>query len=76
MHVLPKGFHRIRHFGLLANGGDTRAEKLARARQLIIARSVRAVRHLHGWRIAIGAIAYQNKAAPSPVIGRGTLRKS
>jgi hypothetical protein len=24
----------------------------------------------------IGAIAYQNKAAPSPVIGRGTLRKS
>jgi len=37
MHVLPKGFHRIRHFGLLANGGDTRAEKLARARQLIAA---------------------------------------
>jgi Putative transposase len=35
MHVLPKGFHRIRHYGLLANGGDTRAEKLARARQLI-----------------------------------------
>src|SRR5262249_14956622 len=24
MHVLPKGIHRIRHFGLLANGGDTR----------------------------------------------------
>jgi hypothetical protein len=21
MHVLPKGFHRIRHYGLLANGG-------------------------------------------------------
>ena len=20
MHVLPKGFHRIRHYGLLANG--------------------------------------------------------
>ena len=37
MHVLPKGFHRIRHFGLLANGGDTRAEKLARARELIVA---------------------------------------
>ena len=33
--MLPKGFHRIRHYGLLANGGDTRAEKLARARQLI-----------------------------------------
>jgi Putative transposase/Transposase zinc-binding domain len=35
MHVLPKGFHRIRHYGLLANDGDTRAEKIARARQLI-----------------------------------------
>jgi hypothetical protein len=32
-----KGFHRIRHYGLLANGGDTRAEKLARARELIAA---------------------------------------
>jgi hypothetical protein len=37
MHVLPKGFHRIRHYGLLANGGVTRAEKLARARELIAA---------------------------------------
>ena len=37
LHVLPKGFHRIRHYGLLANGGDTRAEKLARARELIAA---------------------------------------
>jgi hypothetical protein len=37
MHVLPKGFHRIRHYGLLANGGTTRAEKLARARQHIAA---------------------------------------
>src|SRR5262245_23846577 len=37
MHVLPKGFHRIRHYALFANGGTTRAEKLARARQLIAA---------------------------------------
>ena len=37
MHVLPKGFHRIRHYGLLTNGGLTRAEKIARARQLIAA---------------------------------------
>jgi len=37
LHVLPKGFHRIRHYGLLANGGITRAEKLACARQLIAA---------------------------------------
>jgi hypothetical protein len=33
LHVLPKGFHRIRHYGLFANGG--RAENLARARQLL-----------------------------------------
>jgi hypothetical protein len=32
-HVLPSGFHRIRHYGLFANGG--RAENLARARQLL-----------------------------------------
>jgi Putative transposase len=33
IHVLPKGFHRIRHYGLFANG--CRAETLARARQLL-----------------------------------------
>ena len=33
MHVLPSGFHRIRHYGLFANGG--RAENLARARKLL-----------------------------------------
>ena len=32
-HVLPKGFHRIRHYGLLANGN--RAETIAKARQLL-----------------------------------------
>ncbi|MCI4665473.1 MAG: transposase, partial [Neomegalonema sp.] len=32
-HVLPKGFHRIRHYGLLANG--RRAANLARARELL-----------------------------------------
>ncbi len=32
-HVLPKGFHRIRHYGLLANAN--RAANLARARQLL-----------------------------------------
>jgi hypothetical protein len=33
IHVLPGGFHRIRHYGLFANGG--RAENIARARQLL-----------------------------------------
>jgi len=33
MHVLPKGFHRIRHYGLLASGA--RADNLARMRALL-----------------------------------------
>jgi hypothetical protein len=33
LHVLPKGFHRIRHYGLLATGGQR--DNLARARALL-----------------------------------------
>ncbi len=33
LHVLPAGFHRIRHYGLFANGG--RADNLTRARALL-----------------------------------------
>jgi hypothetical protein len=33
LHVLPRGFHRIRHYGLLASG--TRRDNLARARALL-----------------------------------------
>ena len=33
LHVLPKGFHRIRHYGLLA--GSVRKASIARARQLL-----------------------------------------
>ncbi len=33
LHVLPKGFHRIRHYGLLANG--QRADNVAKARELL-----------------------------------------
>ena len=33
LHVLPSGFHRIRHYGLIANAG--RRENLARARELL-----------------------------------------
>jgi hypothetical protein len=35
MHVLPKGFHRIRHYGLFASA--SRAANIARARQLLSA---------------------------------------
>ena len=33
LHVLPRGFHRIRHYGLIANAG--RRDNLARARELL-----------------------------------------
>ena len=33
IHVLPHGFHRIRHYGLLASG--TRADNIAQARRLL-----------------------------------------
>jgi putative transposase/transposase-like zinc-binding protein len=35
LHVLPSGFHRIRHYGLLSNGA--RSSALARARELLAA---------------------------------------
>ena len=33
IHVLPKGFHRIRHYGLFANAN--RADNVAKARALL-----------------------------------------
>ena len=33
IHVLPHGFHRIRHYGLLASG--TRADNITQARELL-----------------------------------------
>jgi hypothetical protein len=35
LHVLPAGFHRIRHYGLLANGNRT--SSLALVRELLLA---------------------------------------
>jgi hypothetical protein len=41
IHVLPSGFHRIRHYGLFAN--HTRAKHLHRLRELLSDDSVNAV---------------------------------
>ena len=43
IHVLPSGFHRIRHYGLLASGN--RAENIARARELLAVPASRTARH-------------------------------
>ena len=40
LHVLPSGFHRIRHYGLLANG--CRRAHLAQVRKLLMAVSMQA----------------------------------
>jgi len=40
IHVLPSGFHRIRHYGLIAN--TTRKENLARARELLVSKKTEA----------------------------------
>lgn len=37
LHVLPRGFHRIRHYGLLAD--SARKESIAKARELLAAES-------------------------------------
>jgi hypothetical protein len=42
LHVLPGGFHRIRHYGLFANGH--RGEKVALCRKLLQVPAVRAAR--------------------------------
>src|ERR1700704_3306178 len=42
LHALPDGFHRIRHYGFLANG--SRGDSLALCRRLLEARATSAVR--------------------------------
>ena len=50
LHVLPNGFHRIRHYGLLANNG--RVENIAKARALLGAHAGPAKRRERGRRAA------------------------
>ena len=58
LHVVPSGFVRIRHYGLLAN--RTRHEKLARARQLlaVVAAAV------------VPLLPPTNSSAPPPAVAR------
>ena len=53
IHDLPGGFHRIRHYGLFANGG--RADNIARARQLL---------NLHAARVEPGDTGGTGEAEP------------
>jgi hypothetical protein len=45
LHVLPRGFHRVRHYGLLASAACK--ANIARAKELIAARSRQQSRRRH-----------------------------
>ena len=45
MHVLPNGFHRIRHYGLFAK--SSRAENIARSQALLDAASQNQASDIH-----------------------------
>jgi hypothetical protein len=64
LHVIPDGFHRIRHYGLFANGH--RADKLALCRKLLEVASVSVDRNSedHG-----DDSAPQNDSPPCPCCG-------
>jgi hypothetical protein len=64
-HVLPHGFHRIRHYGLLASG--TKTQTIARARQLIAA--VAPVQTVHQQQPPDGAAATNQATHPCPCCG-------
>jgi hypothetical protein len=69
LHVLPKGFHRIRHYGLLARA-KTKADTLARARELIdLATPPRPPRPTTPDEAAAGTEATDKSAHPCPCCG-------
>jgi hypothetical protein len=65
IHVLPKGLHRIRHYGLFANGKN-RAANIARARQLLAAPQSAAPHNIEP-----AAESDQPRALPKPCPGCG-----
>ena len=65
IHVLPNGFHRIRHCGLLASG--TKTETIARARQLIAA--VAPAQTVHQQQPPDSAAATDQTTHPCPCCG-------
>jgi hypothetical protein len=64
LHVLPDGFHRIRHYGLFANGH--RADKLALCRKLLEVAPVSADRNSEN---RDDDSAPQNDSPPCPCCG-------
>jgi hypothetical protein len=63
LHVLPKGFHRIRHYGLLASA--TRKANIAHARELLAAPTPETVRA----KTTSAAAAPNDQRPPCPCCG-------
>jgi hypothetical protein len=61
IHVLPGGFHRIRHYGLLANSG--RRDNLKRARELLAEQTDEAVANENS---TMESAASESKEIPEP----------
>ena len=72
LHVLPKGFHRIRHYGLLASS-RTKADTLARARELIAAATPPTLAPAKPQPIDDGAAKVEAPAHPCPCCGAQML---
>ena len=68
MHVLPKGFHRIRHYGLLARS-KTKAAMLTRARELIAAATPAKATPSHKTANGAATTAAEKPAHPCPCCG-------
>ena len=69
LHVLPKGFHRIRHYGLLASSG-AKADTIARAREMIAAAApAQPPQSTKPHQASVGAEATDKPVHPCPCCG-------
>jgi len=70
LHVLPKGFHRIRHYGLLARG-PAKSTTIERARELIAVAATAEPGKTHQDSDPTPASSAQKPAHPCPCCGAG-----
>ena len=68
LHVLPKGFHRIRHYGLLARG-PAKSATIERARELITAAASAEPDNIRQDSDAAPASSPEKPAHPCPCCG-------
>jgi Putative transposase/Transposase zinc-binding domain len=72
LHVLPKGFHRIRHYGLLARG-PAKSTTIERARELIAAAATAEPQKAQKDSDPTPASSAEKPAHPCPCCGAGMV---